>query len=102
MSLGKRDRRNTENLEPYATAEGKVVVYYEFPLGREIVVPGDKIRIKNRRGFYIFRRLAHNVEQNIQWIDCYEAISGKYHAVYPDKVKSVYRPKKSRAKKRDR
>lgn len=85
--------------DPYPTADGKVVVYYEFPLGKEVVVPGDKIRIKNQRGFFIFKRLAHHLEKNVQWVDCYEEIGGKYRAFYVDRVKSVYRPKKSRVKK---
>ena len=96
--LTKRDKFTIED-DPYSSAAGKVVVYYELPLGRDVVVPGDKIRIKNQRGLFVFRRLAHNIEKNVQWVDCYEVLGGKYRAFYVDKVKSVYRPKKSRVKR---
>ncbi|HET8689515.1 MAG TPA: hypothetical protein VFM18_23130 [Methanosarcina sp.] len=74
-------------------------VDYELPFAKDVIRPGDIIRIKADRGRFRFIRVATNMEKNVTWVDCFDVASGDYRSFYVEKIKLVERPKKSRRKK---
>lgn len=83
----------------YSGSKSEIVVYYELPFASDIIKPGDKIKIKNTRGMFIFNRLVHNISLNVQWVDCLDPKTGMYRSFYTNKINSVVRPKRSRKKR---
>jgi hypothetical protein len=73
--------------------------YDELEFGKDKLVNGTKVRFKNRRGVFTFRSLYHNAAKDVTWIDCFEDKTGRMRAFYVGELKSVVKPKKSRAKK---
>jgi hypothetical protein len=74
-------------------------VVYELPFGRDVIVPGDKIKFKNDRGVYIFQRLCSHRKTGNVWIDCLSEDRKSFNSKRIEKLKGVIRPKKSRRKK---
>lgn len=72
-------------------------ISYEYQLGKDILKPGMKIKIKKEHGEFIFQRVVHHKEKDVMWVDCYSK-SG-YRAFYVDRVKCVVKPKRKYVKK---
>lgn len=92
-----KKRRGTV-LEPYSHNQS-IVLYYEFPFGKDVIKPGDTIRIRNLRGTFKVFKFVHNMEKNVQWVDCMDNKTGEFKSFYVEKIKTVVRPKRSRRKK---
>lgn len=84
--------------EPYS-ANDDIVVFYELEFNDDVIKPGDKIKLKNERGWYVFLHLAHNVKLDTTWIDTLDQTTGGWKSVRIDKIKLVDRPKRSYRKK---
>lgn len=76
-----------------------IVVKYEYQHGKDLILPGAKIRIKNQRGTYKFRCWARNTDLEVEWIDCMEEINGAWCSYRPDKLKGLVKPKRPRKRK---
>lgn len=76
-----------------------IIIIYELEFKGQIIKPGTLIKIKNVRGTFIFKNLAHNIKKDVQWIDCIENQTGRYKAFRVDQLKLIVVPKKSRRKK---
>lgn len=77
----------------------KIVPTFEFLDGKDLVKPGQLIRIKGMQGTFRFRCLATNTELDVTWIDCIENKTGHFRAFYVEQFKGIVKPKKSRRKK---
>lgn len=100
MAIKKIDTISTgrawwENAYP---ANEDIHVQYELAFNKDIIKPGNKIRIKNDRNIYQFRCLAHNIKLDSTWIDCISA-DGGWRSFPIEKLKCLVKPKKSRRKK---
>lgn len=84
--------------EPYAHND-QIFVSYEFPFGRDVMKPGDIIKIKNQRGKFKFLKVAHNASKDVTWVDVMKVEDGQFYSFYIDRIKLIIRPKKSRRKK---
>jgi len=76
-----------------------ITCYYELEFGRDVIKPGDKIRFKNNRGYYVFHKWVHNSELDVTWIDCMDMKSYEFKSFYIEQLKGVHRAKKSIRKK---
>lgn len=76
-----------------------ICVQYELQFGKDLIKPGDKIKIKNMRSIYRFRCLANNVVLGTEWIDCMDINDGAFYSFRIEKIKGVVKAKRSRAKK---
>jgi len=76
-----------------------IICYYELEFGRDVIKPGDKIRFKNTRGYFIFHKWVHNSELDVTWIDCMDTKSYEFKSFYMDSLKGVHRAKRSIRKK---
>lgn len=74
-------------------------VYYELEFGKDLIKPGDKIKIKNVRGQFLFIKWVHNSQKDVTWIDCRDMKTHEERSFYIENLKGVVRPKKSRRKK---
>ena len=84
-----------ENAYPF---NDDIHVQYELEFGKDVIKPGNKIRIKNDRSVYMFRCLAHNIKLDTTWIDCIST-DGGWRSFPVEKLKCLVKPKRSRAKK---
>lgn len=98
MSLVKRKKSKQLEQEP-EYLNPHVVVSYELPFARDMIKPGDIVRIKNDHGRYRFTRVATNMEKGVTWIDCHDVKSGSFRSFYIEDIKEIVRAKKSRKKK---
>ena len=97
MALVKRKKaRQPKETPPYLNEH--IHVEYELPFARDVIKPGDIVKIKSDRGRYRFVRVATNRQKNVTWIDCHDVASGDFRSFYVEKIKFVER-KKSRRKK---
>lgn len=76
-----------------------ISVFYELEWGKDVIKPGDPIKIKNERGTFKFIQWVHNSEKDVTWIDCLDTKQGRFRAFYMERLKGVVRPKRSRRKK---
>lgn len=76
-----------------------ISVVYELEFGKDVIKPGDMIKIKNMRGTYRFRCVAHNIPMDVTWIDCMDMENGAWCSFRIEKIKCLVKPKKSRRKK---
>ena len=93
--MGRRTKIMTE--EPYHH-NPHIVVGYELPFAKDLITPGDFIRIKGRRGKFRFIKVVQNMETDVTWVDV-TGDDGGFHSFYVEKIKTVIREKKSRRKK---
>lgn len=92
--------KKTGNYKPVDYAVNPdIVTYYEWVFGKETLKDGDKIKFSGIVGWFLFRRVAHNMKTGSTWIDCSSTDGGAPRSFHLEKLKQVYRPKKSRAKK---
>lgn len=80
------------------TFNDDIHVQYELEFKKDIIKPGNRIKIKNQRGVFLFRCVAHNVRLDKTWIDCIGPDS-QWHSFPIEKLKTLVKPKRSRAKK---
>lgn len=83
---------------PYGHNEN-ISVYYEYQFGKDLIVPGTKLKFANTRGEFKFLKYVKNSERSVQWIDCMDVKTGEYRAFYTEKLKRVVKPKRARKKK---
>lgn len=76
-------------------------VQYELVFGKDLIKPGDLIKIKNRQGMYRFRCLAHHVKLDKTWVDCMDISTGAWNSIRVDKIKCLVKPKQTRKKRSD-
>ena len=84
--------------EPYGDNEN-LHVHYELEFGKDVIKPGDPIKIKNTRGSFKFLKWVHNSKKDVTWIDCMDIKDGQFRSFYIEQLKGVIRPKRSRRKK---
>jgi len=94
--LSKRNAAASE-LTPY-WSNPNVSIVYELQWGRETIVPGTLIKIKNDRSQYRFTRLVVDSETGKEWIDCMNVSLGGFYSFYVDRIKDLVH-KRSRVKK---
>ncbi len=70
---------------------------YEMVVGRDTLLPGTPIRIRNQRGIFLFRCAARNNITGSEWIDCIGP-EKQWHSFRADKIKGMVKPKKFRRK----
>lgn len=80
------------------TFNDDIHVQYELEFGKDLIKPGSRIKIKNQRGVFIFRCMAHNTKLDSTWIDCLGP-NHQWHSFPIDKLKNLVKPKRSRRKK---
>lgn len=78
-----------------------IVAQYELQFEGDLIKPGDRIKIKNKRSSFVFRCLAHNVRLDTTWIDCIDEESGEWRSFRVHEIKCLIKPKKSRRKKKN-
>lgn len=83
---------------PYGHNE-HIHVYYELQFNKDVIKPGDPVKIKNTRGKFKFLKMVHNSELDVTWIDCMDIKDGQFRSFYLENLKGVIRPKRSRRKK---
>lgn len=91
--------RNKYKVAVEGYVQDHIVSYYELPFENDVLKPGDKVKIKNVRGTFIFLKMVHNEHLNVQWIDCRNVVTGEFKSFYVHSIKKIIRPKKSRMKK---
>jgi hypothetical protein len=96
MSMTKRSPSVATKRFPWSD---QIHTYFELEFNGDVIKPGDKIRFKNRRGVFSFRDWCHNAEKDVTWINCVDDKSHQFRAFYMEELKSVIRPKRSRARK---
>jgi len=72
-------------------------VTYSYQHGRDLIEPGDFIKIKFQRGQFKFLKHVYHTEKGVSWIDC-TGPEG-YRSFYVEELKSKVKPKKFRRKK---
>jgi hypothetical protein len=72
-------------------------IMYEYKHGRDVIVPGTRIKIKKEKGEFVFQRVVHHKEKDVMWIDCYSKTG--YRAFYVDRLKCIVKPKRKYVKK---
>lgn len=94
--MSKKKAKKTE-LKPYWN-NPNISVFYELEFGKEIIVPGTNIKIKNARGSFKFIKMVHNSNKDVTWIDCVDNSTGEFKSFYIDRLKSIIKNKRSRDK----
>lgn len=84
-----------ENAYPF---NDDIHVQYELEFKKDLIKPGNPIKIKNQRGVFKFRCIAHNIRLDVTWIDCMDP-NGQYRSFPIDKLKALVKPKRSRRRK---
>lgn len=83
---------------PYQNNDN-VVVQYELQFGKDLIQPGDRVKIKFDRDVYQFVRLAHHIKHDNTWIDCMSVSRGSWHSFRLERIQRKIKPKRSRVKK---
>ncbi len=91
-------RKKATQREPY-WLNPHIKTMHELPFGRDIIKPGDNIRIKNQRGTYKVYQFAYNDQTAVTWVDCMHNDHGSFHSFYVTRIKRVDRAKRSIRKK---
>lgn len=74
-------------------------VFYELTFGKDVIRPGDKIKIKSIHGEFKFQKWVQNSKIDVAWIDCMDVKTGEFRSFRIEDLKSLIKPKKSRRKK---
>ena len=91
-------RKKSVSPEPFWYHD-HVHVFYELEFGKDVIKPGDKIKIKNTRGVFTFIKWVHNSKKDVTWIDCMDSRTMEERSFYIQNLKGIVRPKRSRRKK---
>lgn len=95
-----RKRKSSPISNDQLYAGGDKVCAFEFPLGRDIVKAGDRIKIRQERGWFTFYKIVHNTKLDVTWVDV-TSDKGEWRSFYIERVKQVDRPKRSYRKRYD-
>ncbi len=68
-----------------------IVRIFELQFEKHVLTPGDRFKVKNSHGVFIFRNLAHNVKSDITWVDAMDEKTGEFRSFYVSKIKSLVR-----------
>lgn len=82
---------------PYFGME-HIKLYDSLEFDGEMISPGQKVKIKNKRGLYTFRGWVHNTRKDVQWLDLMEDKTGQFRQFYIEQLRGVVKPKRSRKK----
>ena len=66
-----------------------IEVQYELLHEGTVIKPGTLIKFKNVRGDFKFRCLAHNIKQDVTWIDALGIYDGAMYSYPVSKLKGV-------------
>jgi hypothetical protein len=72
-------------------------VKFEHQHGKDLIVPGTPIKIKNVRGDFRFEKYVKNTDSGMEWIDVIGPTG--YRSFYLWDLKGIIKPKKKRIKK---
>lgn len=72
-------------------------VKFEYQYGKDIIIPGTLVKIKNVRGDFKFEKYVKNTDSGMEWIDVIGPTG--YRSFYLYDFKGIIKPKKKRAKK---
>jgi hypothetical protein len=72
-------------------------VKFEYTHGKDLIVPGALVKIKNVRGEFKFEKYVKNTESGMEWIDVIGNTG--YRSFYLHDFKGIIKPKKKRIKK---
>jgi len=73
-------------------------IFYGWHIGKDDILPGDKILFKNIRGKFTYIKTVENRAAGVTWIDCIEDKTHTFRSFYADKLKAKVKPKKFRKK----
>lgn len=67
----------------------------------QTIEPGDKFRVKNEMGWFVFKSLVTNLDNNAQWVDCIQLFGvkqeqGPMRSFRPERVTKKFRVIKRR------
>lgn len=96
----RRKKKSTVKREPHSF-NPSIAVSYDIEWGKKEIVPGTLLKFKNTRGQFRFRCLAHNMELDKTWIDCFDIQTGELRSFYISKLKGPVPAKRSRRKKQN-
>ena len=84
-------RRKKNNSEPRVAFyyNPHITIVYEMKIGTKEVLPGTRVKVKNRRGTYQFMRLVSNSEKNIEWVDLRDEELGSWLSVRPSQISGL-------------
>jgi len=98
MARTKKMKESKKEIPLYANTD--IHVFYELPFGKkDVIVPGTILKIKNTQGTFRYMRHAHNVALDKTWVDTVNTKTFAFHSFYIGRIRSIVKPKKSRAKK---
>ncbi len=72
-------------------------VSFEYQHGKDLIVPGTLVKIKNVRGEFKFEKYVKNTKLDVEWIDVIGSTG--YRSFYLYDFKGIIKPKKKRVKK---
>jgi hypothetical protein len=72
-------------------------VMFEYQHGKDLIVPGTPVKIKNVRGEFKFHKYVKNTDSGMEWIDVIGPTG--YRSFYLWDLKGIIKPKKKRIKK---
>jgi hypothetical protein len=72
-------------------------VKLEYVHGKDLIVPGTLIKIKNVRGEFKFEKYVKNKDSGMEWIDVIGSTG--YRSFYLWDLKGIIKPKKKRVSK---
>ena len=72
-------------------------VKFEYQHGKDLIIPGTLVKIKNVRGDFKFEKYVKNIDSGMEWIDVIGPTG--YRSFYLYDFKGIIKPKKKRAKK---
>lgn len=70
------------------------LVSFEYKHGKDVVVPGTLVKIKNVRGEFKFQKYVKNSKSGVEWIDVLGNTG--YRSFYLHDFKGIIKPKKKR------
>jgi hypothetical protein len=72
-------------------------VKLEYTHGKDLIVPGTLVKIKNVRGEFKFEKYVKNIESGMEWIDVIGNTG--YRSFYLHDFKGIIKPKKKKVVK---
>jgi len=72
-------------------------VRFEYTHGKDLIVPGTLVKIKNVRGEFKFEKYVRNTESGMEWIDVIGNTG--YRSFYLWDFKGIIKPKKKKVVK---
>jgi len=76
----------------------QISIHEELIFGKHTINPGDKIKIKNERGYFTFVKWVHNADKNVSWVTCLHGETKQFRHFYLEDLKGPILEKKRRSK----